>query len=77
MESTKNKLTETNCMLVAARGWGVGETRDGGERVQSVSCKMNKFRGSNGQHGDCSQQYSLIYLKVAKRIDLKYSHHPK
>ena len=26
------------------------------------------------QHGDYSQQYCTLYLKVAKRVDLKNSH---
>lgn len=33
----------------------------------------DKFCRSNTQHSDCSQQY----FNVAKKLDLKYSHHKK
>ena len=29
----------------------------------------------NVEDGDCSQQYYIVYMKVAKTINLKYSHH--
>jgi len=34
---------------------------------------MNKIWGSNLQHGEYGEQYCIIYLKVAKRLDFKYS----
>lgn len=37
--------------------------------------KMSKFRGPNVQHGDYGQHFCIIFFKVAKRIDLTYSHH--
>ena len=52
--------------------WG-----DAGERVQTPSYKMNKFWGSNVQHGDDSLWSCIIYLKVPKRVDLKCSHRKK
>ena len=61
--------------MVVARGWG--KWGDVGHRVQTSSCKMSKFWASNVQHGDYSQQYCIMYLKVAKRVDLKCSHHKK
>ena len=36
---------------------------------------INEPLGCNIQHGNYSEQYSIVYLKVAKRIDLKSSHH--
>ena len=35
---------------------------------------MNEFWGANVQDGDYSSQYCIVYLKVAKRVDLKNSH---
>ena len=36
---------------------------------------INEPLGCNTQHGDYSEQYSIAYVKVAKRVDLKCSHH--
>ena len=36
---------------------------------------MNKFWGSKVHHGVCSEQCYITYLKVAKKVDLKRSHH--
>ena len=48
------KLIDTENRLVVARSQGVGEWEDVGQRVQTCSYKMNKFWGSNIQHGDYS-----------------------
>lgn len=45
------------------------------QRVQTPTYNMTKFWGSNIQHDDCSSQYCVLYLKVAKITDLKSSHH--
>ena len=60
--------------LVAARGrrWGMGKTDEGGQRVQTSRYKINKSRGSI-----CSMVTIVNGLKVAKRVDLKHSHHRK
>ena len=42
-----------------------------GERVQTFSYKMRESRESNAQHGDRNERYCVVYLKVAKRINLK------
>ena len=52
--------------------WG-----DIGQNIQTCSDKLNEFWESNAQLGNCSQQYFIIYLKVAKSIDLKCSCHKK
>ena len=43
------------------------------------TCKLpilvNKFCGGDLQHGDYSQQYCIVYLKSAQRVDLKSSCH--
>lgn len=31
---------------------------------------MNKFWSSNVQEYDCHQQYFIVYLKIAKKVDL-------
>lgn len=48
-----------------------------GERVHTSSYKMNKVWGSNIQHGGHSchnGQHCIVYLKFAKRAELKCSH---
>ena len=50
-----------------------GEMGEDGQRIQSY--KMNKFWGTNVQHGDCSWQYCIIHLNVAKTVEFESSHH--
>lgn len=57
----------------AAGAWGRGGEVD--QRIKSSSYKMSRFWGSNIQHGDYSEQYCIIYLEVAERVDLTCSHH--
>ena len=40
-------------MVVTTRDQRMGERRDTDQRIQTFSCKMNKFQGPNVQHGDC------------------------
>ena len=47
---------------------------EGGQKVETSSYKINKSWGCNG---DYSLQYCIVNLKVAKRVDLKNSHHKK
>ena len=56
MWNLRIKLIEARSRMVVARGWGAawGNWRDIGQRVQTFSYKMNKFWGSNVQHGDYS-----------------------
>ena len=35
---------------------------------------MNKFWGPSIQHGVYGQQFCIVYIKFAKRVDLKSSH---
>ena len=53
MESEILELIEAESRMVTARSWGMGEMGDV-QRVQASSYKMNKFWGSNAQHGDYS-----------------------
>ena len=56
----------------------MGKMGEGGQKVQISSYKINKSWGCDVQHGDCNTIIVLIaYLKVAKRVDLKSSHHKK
>ena len=50
---------------------------EGGQKVQISRYKINKSWRCNIQHGDYSLQYRRAYLKDAKRVDLKSSHHKK
>ena len=49
----------------------------GGQKAQTSIYKMNKSWRHNIQHDDYSLKYHDIYLKVAKRVDLKSFHHKK
>ena len=49
---------------------------EGDPKAQTSSHNINKSRGCNVQHGGYSS-YCVAYLKVAKKIDLKSSHHKK
>ena len=61
---------------MVAGEWGRGE---GGQRkVQTSRCKINKFWGYNVQNSDYNMhriEHCTVYLKVAKGVDLKSSHH--
>ena len=77
VESSKPELTETENIWVFARDWE-GRKRGGvSKRVQTSSYEMNVFWGSDVHPGDCSQQYCVIHFKVAKKVNLKNSHHRK
>ena len=43
------------------------EVGKGGQKIQTSSYKVNKSRGCNVQHGNCSQSYCILYLKAAKK----------
>ena len=51
------------------------ELGEGGKKVQASSDMINSLWGFNVQLGGYSSRYCIIYLKVAKRVDLKSSHH--
>ena len=52
----KVKYIETDCRMVVARSWGVGETRKCWSKDTNFQLyKMSKFWGSNVQQGDYSQ----------------------
>ena len=55
------------------RGCRVGKMGEGGQKDQTSSYKTNKSWGHNVQDGDHSSYYCIVYLKVAKRVDLKCS----
>lgn len=44
---------------------------EGGPKVQTSSDKTNKFWGFHVQHGGDNPQCRIVYLKTAKRVDLK------
>lgn len=64
-------FTESGMIIRACR-----KRKDGnGQRVQNISYIMIKFRDLiNIQHGDYS--YNNVYLKFARRVDLKVFSHP-
>ena len=55
-------------------GWW-GKWGDVCQRLQTPSDKMKKFWEFNTQHSDYS--YYVIYLNLAKVVDLQRSHHRK
>lgn len=62
-------------------GWRRGSGREGeGDVERSVktsSNKLNMFSESIVHHSDYSTYYSIIELKIAKRLDLKCSSPPR
>ena len=44
-----------------------------GQKVQTSSCKMSKFRGYQVQHSDYGKQSFAVYLKVVQREVFKRS----
>lgn len=66
VESKKAKLLETETRMVVTSGWGGGEKRDTGQRVQTSSYKMKKFWRFYVQHSGDSYYYYIIYLKDVK-----------
>ena len=46
-------------------------------RLNVLTFKIGTSGGWDGQHSDDSYQYFIVYLKVARRVDLKCSHHKK
>lgn len=47
------------------------------QKAQTSTGKINKFWRYNTQHGDHSEQYCIVYSKVAEREDLKTLYHKK
>ena len=56
--------------------WWLPGAEGNGEILASIQ-KMNTFWGSKVQDSNYSQQYCIIYLKFAKCVYLKWSHHKK
>lgn len=50
-------------------------------QIPKPRIRPNRYNVQHGdyseQHGDYSEQYYIVYLKAAKKIDLKSSHHGK
>ena len=51
------------------------ELAEAGQKVSVSSYRIYKYWGYNVQCDDYGQQDSIMYLKVAKRVNLKNSHH--
>ena len=57
MESEKKKMLrqkELRFAVTRGRGWGKWELDEGGQNVQTPSCKINKYWGGNVQPDDYS-----------------------
>ena len=50
---------------------GVGKMSKGDQKIQTSSYKINMSWECNRYHGDYSWQFSSVYLKVSKGINLK------
>ena len=59
------------------QSWGWGKWGNVAWRAQTSGNNMKQFCGSNIQCGDYGLEYCIIYLKVAKRVELECSHHKK
>ena len=53
------------------------EMSEGSPKVQNAGYKTNKSWRCNVWHDDYSSQYRVVYVKVAKGINPKSSHHKK
>lgn len=58
-------------------GWVLDEMDEERCQVQTSSCEMNCLWGCGMQHGDNSQQYYSVYLKITRRIDFESFHGKK
>ena len=54
VESMQGELKGTDTGIVVTRGQVWGKRDDVSQSTQTSSFKMNKFQGSNVQHGDCT-----------------------
>lgn len=61
--------------MVAARAWGCGGI--GGRLFKGTHQQIVRKSGGSNAHSDYSQQYCIINLEVAKRLDLNCSHYKK
>ena len=61
-------------MVTRGRGWEDRDLEEGGQKVQTFSCKIDKYQGCNVPHGDYSYHCCMIYRKVFKKVNLKSSH---
>lgn len=52
-------------------------SREKPTKVQTSSCTTNESLGCDIQQDDYSLQPCVVYSKVAKRVELKCSHHKK
>lgn len=71
VEFLKKTNSEKQSRAVVTRSWGIeGKWGDISQRIQSSSCKIDKF-------GDLTYNLVIIantVLRIAKRTDLKYPH---
>ena len=76
IQKTKN-LVEKKIRLVVSRdgGLGEGELDESGQKVQTSSCKINKYQGCKVQRDQYNEHSCMLYLKVVKRVNPKGSHH--
>ena len=71
---------DTKNRLVFHQSCGDGEVNEMGKgdpNLQTLSYKINESWRCNIEYGDYAQQYSIVYLKVAVRVNLRSSHHKK
>ena len=61
-------LTRLKCDLESSRRQNTG-------RNSGSEFKQTQVHGSNVLHHDYNSQYCTVYLKFAKRVDLKCSQH--
>ena len=64
---------------MVSRGWrwGVGKVGEGSEKIHTASYKTAKSLESWEGNNSMVTIVSIKCLKVAKRVDLKSSHHKK
>lgn len=56
-------------------GWEEGESKEGGQKVQTFGYKVNKYQACEAQHSGQGLQWCTIYTRVVKSVNPKSSHH--
>ena len=72
VEPKNSELIETETWMMVTGGWETGQTVRCWPNLQLEDDKLWR---SNTELCYYSYQYYIIYFKVAKRLDLKCSHH--
>ena len=71
-----NKLIEKQIRFTVTRSGGTGEggLDEDSQKVQNSSYKINKYQEHNVYYDKHNQHFSMLYMKVVKKVNSKSSH---